>query len=192
LVLAGCFAGIATAQAEADYRATVLASPGLLGYWRLGEAAGTVVADQTGHVAGSYTGGVALGARGALGADSDTAALFDGTDDALEVGDASLALAGTGTIEGWIAYLHATVGLVSVIGCDQPGTDQACATRRGDRLSDCARGRFVGSRGWHRHARGHGRVRRAADFQRYRQLRLPEQRSVRVLRLVCDGSSDHP
>lgn len=104
LVLSGCFAGVATAQATADYRATVLTSPGLLGYWRLGEAAGTVVADQTGHVAGSYTGGVALGARGALGADGDTAARFDGADDALEVGDASLALAGTGTIEGWFFW----------------------------------------------------------------------------------------
>jgi hypothetical protein len=100
LVLAGGLAGAATAQA--DYRAVVDGTPGLLGYWRLGDAAGTVAADATGRVPGSYSGGVALGARGALNGDPDTAALFDGADDALEVGAASLTL--PATIEGWFFW----------------------------------------------------------------------------------------
>jgi hypothetical protein len=43
-------------------------------YWRLGEASGTVAADQRGLRPGAYVGGPALGAAGALPSDADTAA----------------------------------------------------------------------------------------------------------------------
>ncbi len=54
-------------------------TPGLIGYWRLGEHEGVTAIDQTGAFPGSYTAaGVRLGEPGALTADSDTSAWFDG------------------------------------------------------------------------------------------------------------------
>jgi hypothetical protein len=52
-----------------------------LGYWRMGESAGTTVTDYSGSYNGTYSGGVTLGATGALSGDSDTAASFDGSND---------------------------------------------------------------------------------------------------------------
>jgi Concanavalin A-like lectin/glucanases superfamily len=76
-----------------------------VGYWRLGEASGTVAADAAGTSTGTYQGGVILGAIGALAADPNTAARFDGSDDKVSMGDpAGGALDfGTGdfTVELW-------------------------------------------------------------------------------------------
>jgi hypothetical protein len=94
----------------APYRDTLLATPQLAGYWRLGEASGTVAADASGRAApGTYLGGPGLGARGALRAAGDTAARFDGVDDQLQVGGAPVA--GTATLEGWF-FWEAGVGLM--------------------------------------------------------------------------------
>jgi RHS repeat-associated protein len=50
-----------------------------MGYWRLGELAGTTAVDATGHGnSGTYFGTPTLGVQGALNADPDTAAKFDG------------------------------------------------------------------------------------------------------------------
>ena len=93
---------LAEAQA-APYRDAVLATDGLAGYWRLGETGGTVAADASGEAApGSYAGAPALGARGALSADPDTAARFDGVDDELQAGGAPAA--GAATLEGWFFW----------------------------------------------------------------------------------------
>ena len=95
-------AGAAQAQAQTSgYADTILGTSGLQSYWRLGEAPGAAAAaDATGTAQGSYAGGVALGARGALPLDPDTAARFDGTDDeALAPGGA-----GARTIEGWFDW----------------------------------------------------------------------------------------
>jgi hypothetical protein len=97
--------GAAAARAAVgSYPQAVLSSPEVRAYWRLGEASGAAAADASGHVAGSYVGGVGLGARGALSGDSDTAGHFDGVDDELQGGDGSLALAGAGTLEGWFFW----------------------------------------------------------------------------------------
>jgi Concanavalin A-like lectin/glucanases superfamily len=76
-----------------------------VGYWRLGEASGTVAAAAAGATAGAYQGGVTLGAIGALAGDPNTAAGFDGIDDKVAMGDpASGALDfGTGdfSVEAW-------------------------------------------------------------------------------------------
>jgi hypothetical protein len=76
------------------------------GYWRLGEASGTVAAEDQHRADGTYLGGVVLGAAGALAADADTAARFDGGNDKLTVPDpagGSLDF-GTGdfTVEAWV------------------------------------------------------------------------------------------
>jgi hypothetical protein len=75
------------------------------GYWRLGEASGTVAADAVGANPGSYLGGVTLGALGALAGDADTAARFDGIDNRVSMGDPSDGsldfAAGDFTFEAW-------------------------------------------------------------------------------------------
>ena len=89
----------ATAQVS-SYRDTVLGTGGLAGYWRLGETSGTAAADASGRTgSGSYLGGPALGAPGALHADGDRAGRFDGADDELQVGGA-----GAATLEGWFFW----------------------------------------------------------------------------------------
>ena len=86
-----------------DYAASVLAnSPG--GYWRLGEGAGTTVANQVaGGEDGLLTGSFQLGQPSAI-ADGDTAVYFNGGDGTI----ANYGLAGAGvnpsravTIEWW-------------------------------------------------------------------------------------------
>jgi len=90
----------APARAAGGYADTVLAGAPAA-YWRLGETSGAVAADRTGHAAAAYLGGVELGARGALSGDPDTAARFDGADDEVR---GSVALAGSGTLEGWFFW----------------------------------------------------------------------------------------
>jgi Concanavalin A-like lectin/glucanases superfamily len=94
----------ASASAQgAPYRDAVLATQGLEGYWRLGESSGTLAADASGRAgAGSYLGGPGLGARGALRADADTAARFDGVDDEMQAGGAPAS--GAATLEGWFFW----------------------------------------------------------------------------------------
>jgi hypothetical protein len=79
---------------------------GPVGYWRLGESSGMVAADSAGTNVGAYTGGVILGAVGALSGDADTAARFDGVDDRVNMADpASGALDFGGddfTVEAWV------------------------------------------------------------------------------------------
>jgi hypothetical protein len=58
-----------------------------------------VAADAKGQAAGTYVAGPGLGARGALSADADTSARFDGVDDEMQAG-----IAAAGTIEGWFFW----------------------------------------------------------------------------------------
>ena len=91
------------ASAEAQtYADGVLSTPGLRGYWRLGETSGTAAADATGGASGTYVGGVGLGARGALSSGADTSVRFDGVDDEMRTGDA--VVAGAATLEGWFFW----------------------------------------------------------------------------------------
>ena len=63
------------AHAAREYRAAVLAT-NPVGYWRLGEASGTVAVDQMGVNNGTYVNAPTLGATGLLTGDSDTAVTF--------------------------------------------------------------------------------------------------------------------
>ena len=66
------------APAPSAYRAAVLGTAGLIAYWRLGEATGSVAADEKGANPGGYSGGLTLGDPGALAGDADASAQFDG------------------------------------------------------------------------------------------------------------------
>jgi Concanavalin A-like lectin/glucanases superfamily len=99
MALAGGLASEAHAQAS-GYAGAVLATPGLQSYWRLGEPSGTTAADATGRAPGSYVGAPALGARGALPLDPDTAVRFDGIDDEVEAPGGAAAR----TLEGWFDW----------------------------------------------------------------------------------------
>jgi Concanavalin A-like lectin/glucanases superfamily len=84
------------------YRETVLATPGVLGYWRLGEAVWGPAADERGSLAGAYRSGVTLGVAGAILDDPDTAAAFDGfSGEALLPGPV---LTVNATLEGWFEW----------------------------------------------------------------------------------------
>ena len=72
---------IASDAVPKGYRATILSTPSLISYWRLGEASGSTATDQTGVQNGTYVnnGGLTLGATGLIPADSDTAASVSAT-----------------------------------------------------------------------------------------------------------------
>ena len=82
-----------------SYAATVLATPGLLSYWRLNETSGTTAVDAKGGRTGSYLNGVALGATGPLTDAANRSATFDGVND--EVKAPALPSAVNFTVEGW-------------------------------------------------------------------------------------------
>src|SRR5690349_10319896 len=88
-----------SAAAADSYSERVEARSSLLSYWRLGETAGTVAKDERGLRNGTYQNGVALGQAGALTADPDKAAGFDGVNDAVSL--PALPSVTNFTIEGW-------------------------------------------------------------------------------------------
>src|SRR4051794_7264031 len=68
------FAGIQPAAAacpapSSGYAALVSQTPGLVGYWRLGETSGTTACDVTGNTNGTYKGAYTLGQPGAIADD---------------------------------------------------------------------------------------------------------------------------
>lgn len=79
-----------------------------VGYWRLGETAGTATAfdsKNTNH--GTYNNGVTLAQPGGIDGDPGKAASFDGVDDYVEIGNAAALQIGTGTAEAWIKTSNA-------------------------------------------------------------------------------------
>jgi Concanavalin A-like lectin/glucanases superfamily/PKD domain len=86
-----------------NYGDTVLDTPGLVGYWRLGEAAGPSLADSKGAATGSALNGTVFGLTGALAGDPNTALSFDGAND---FGSVPLNLSGTSkaTVEFWLNW----------------------------------------------------------------------------------------
>lgn len=92
-------AALLSQPARAPYRDQVIAD-GATGYWRLGEASGTVAADNSGHGnTGTISGGVTVAQPGAL-ADGDTAALLDGASG--KVTAPSLPMSATCSVEVWV------------------------------------------------------------------------------------------
>jgi YD repeat-containing protein len=85
------------------YYGAVTQTPGVADYWRLGERSGPAFADSVGTNNAAIAGGVTLGTPGALGADPDTAATFDGGSGSAS---APLDLSGTSavTLEFWLKW----------------------------------------------------------------------------------------
>jgi PKD repeat protein len=86
-----------------SYSARVLATAGLLDYWRMGDATGTTLADSKGAAPATLTGTPTLGVGGALTGDPDTAVGFNGTNSAAQ---AALNLSSTNklTLEFWMKW----------------------------------------------------------------------------------------
>ncbi|HET9197317.1 MAG TPA: PKD domain-containing protein, partial [Solirubrobacterales bacterium] len=86
-----------------SYSARVLATAGLVNYWRMGEAAGTSLADSKGTAPATLTGGPTLGVPGAVAGDADTSVSFDGLTSAAQ---ANLNLSTTNklTLEFWMKW----------------------------------------------------------------------------------------
>jgi Concanavalin A-like lectin/glucanases superfamily/Bacterial Ig-like domain/Calcineurin-like phosphoesterase len=96
----------ADAASPPSYREEVMAD-NPAGYWRLGEASGTVVTDETANdTRGVYKNGVVLGAPGALATDPNTSANFDGGNDLADFADPPSGALDFGTddftAEAWI------------------------------------------------------------------------------------------
>jgi hypothetical protein len=90
---------------QSAYAGAVRTIPGLRSYWRLGESSGTVALDLNRTADGTYRNGVALGQRGALSGDPDTAVSFDGVDDELTPrATIWLILREKATLEGWFNW----------------------------------------------------------------------------------------
>ncbi len=87
-----------------SYPSRVLGTTGLLSYWRFGDAGGSgTLIDSFGTSNATTSGAPTLGVAGALVGDADTAASFDGLDDAAS---ANLSLSGTSkvTVEFWMRW----------------------------------------------------------------------------------------
>jgi PKD repeat protein len=85
------------------YSDRVKNTAGLTHYWRMGELAGTTLADSRGTSNATISGGPALGAPGAIAGDPDTSVRFDGISSAAT---ASVDLSATSklTIEFWLNW----------------------------------------------------------------------------------------
>lgn len=99
-----------------SYREVVL-SDGPLAYWRLGEASGTVAADQTGRRPATYTNstGYRMAAAGALSGDPDRALELLGTTGRVVVGDVFDFVAQPFSLEVWLKVPSAPSEWVRVL-----------------------------------------------------------------------------
>ena len=153
-------------SAAGGYPAMVLGTTGLVSYWRLGEAAGTQVADSKGTNHATLAGGATLGAAGAIAGDPDTSVSFDGVNDAAR---ATVNLSGTSavTVEFWLKW----DGFVDDDQLAMELTDNFNANNGGFLIDPNAVERLV--------RRGHRQRRRSQQ----RLLRAAERRPVAPLRL---------
>ena len=94
-------AGIGAIGGDTYRRAVVNTGP--VGYWRLGEASGTVAHDEMGANNGAYVGSPTLGVAGLLTGDSDTAVTLDGATQLIRVPAAgAFNIGDVGTMAMWI------------------------------------------------------------------------------------------
>jgi PKD repeat protein len=86
-----------------NYGDEVLDTAGLIDYYRMGEASGSTFADSKGTNPATAVGGVTLGVPGGVAGDPNTAARFDGSNDAGSV-NLNLASLNKVTIEFWLNW----------------------------------------------------------------------------------------
>jgi hypothetical protein len=91
------------APRSSSYSGQITGTAGLIAYWRLGEASGTVACDSAGANNGSYQSGTVLARPGALAGDPDTAVGFDGNRGWVQVPhDPALSVGDRFAIEAWV------------------------------------------------------------------------------------------
>jgi Concanavalin A-like lectin/glucanases superfamily len=88
--------------ASTAYSAAVLATPGIVSLWRLGERSGTVACDSRNANNGAYGGGYTLAQDGALVSDADPAVGLSGAGQVTVSSSASLTTAGPFSVEAWV------------------------------------------------------------------------------------------
>ena len=90
-------------EGPATYSQSILGTPNMLHYWRLGETTGPNLADSIGSSPATATGGPTFGVPGGLSGDANTAVRFDGVNDAA---GAAVNLAGKSavTVEFWLKW----------------------------------------------------------------------------------------
>jgi len=108
---------------QSNYSRTIASTPGLIGYWRLGEPSGTTACDYTAKDNGAYRGGVTLGASGAIAEDPDTAVTLDGSTGQVSVpSSTNLNVGDSFTIEAWVKRGRSKTGSNEVIASKQDGS----------------------------------------------------------------------
>jgi YD repeat-containing protein len=85
------------------YSTSVLATPGLAHYWRMGEMNGPTFSDSKGASPATATGGVTFGQPGAIAEDTDHSARFDGSTGAAQA-NVDLSKTHTLTVEFWLNW----------------------------------------------------------------------------------------
>jgi hypothetical protein len=117
------------------YARAVSQTAGLAGFWRLGDASGTVACDGLGLSPGSYSGGTTLVQAGGLAGDSDTATSFDGTSGKVSVPAATqLDTGDTFTLEAW-AKRGSTGGTANQTILSKQGTSWALVFTSANKLA---------------------------------------------------------
>jgi hypothetical protein len=115
-------AAVVCAPRQSAYSSMITGTSGLLGYWRLGEASGAAACDSMARNNGTFVGGVTPGVAGALAADPDTAAAFDGASGQVNVSaSSSLNVGDTFSIEAWVRRARSATGANEVIASKQAG-----------------------------------------------------------------------
>ncbi len=89
-----------SATVVSAYRSLIL-SNGPVGYWRLGEASGTVARDETGGHAGTFVNNPILSQLGALVGDPNTSVTFNGTTQYVNVPYSAALNTATFSVEVW-------------------------------------------------------------------------------------------
>src|SRR5205807_8936000 len=91
------------APRTSPYSQAISSTPGVVSYWRLGEATGSTACDSAGSNPGTYQSGTMLGQPGALVNDPDAAVHLNGTSGWVSVPAAnSLNVGDRFTIEAWV------------------------------------------------------------------------------------------
>jgi len=103
-IVACALGAIGAAEASAAYQDTILGTPGLVSYWRLGEASGTTAVDAKGLQNGTLGGVLEYGQAGALNNNANTAINFNAQADTFSAPDRAEYDLNAFTIEFWVRF----------------------------------------------------------------------------------------
>jgi hypothetical protein len=185
--------GVNELAAASTYPGEVLAdSP--VGYWRLGESAGTTALDASGNGrSGTYVGGVTRGTAGALASDTDKAASFNGVDGLVSIPPSSAWSMGTAnfTAEAWVnPNGDSGHGILSSFYYTGKGATlhQGWQVKLGGTSGVHSTGRYVWVRLWAMNSSQDVRFSSALPAGAYSHLAIVVDRTAGALRLYLNGA----